>query len=168
MTAEGERQVESTARQLVGPRKLIDPDRLAHIWVSPRKRAKRTFDLLFGDGGPAITSDKVTITEDIAEWDYGDYEGLVVEEIIRRRKAKGLDPDRKYSVWRDGCEGGEYVILLFLVSICCLICLWKAADFFSKRSPRQVADRLDQLITQIKKIHEPHMNGDKPVDVVLV
>jgi probable phosphoglycerate mutase len=56
-----------------------------------------------------ITADKVTITEEIAEWDYGDYEGLVVEEIVRRRRAKGLDQDHggRYNIWRDGCEGGE-------------------------------------------------------------
>jgi len=108
LTAEGERQVESTAKQLVGPGRLIDPSRVAHVWVSPRRRAQQTFRLLFSDGGAEVADEKVTLTEDIAEWGYGDYEGLVVEEIVRRRKAKGLDQIRKYNIWRDGCEGGEY------------------------------------------------------------
>ena len=108
LTLEGERQVESTAKQLVGPGKLIDPARVARVWVSPRKRAQQTFRLLFRDGESEIADTKVTHTEDIAEWDYGDYEGLVVDEIIRRRSAKGMDQDRKYNIWRDGCEGGEY------------------------------------------------------------
>ncbi|KAK5449966.1 hypothetical protein LTS15_008539 [Exophiala xenobiotica] len=142
LTLEGERQVESTAKQLVGPGKLIDPARVARVWVSPRKRAQQTFRLLFRDGESEIADAKVTYTEDIAEWDYGDYEGLVVDETIRRRKAKGLDQDRKYNIWRDGCEGGE--------------------------SPEQVTERLDRLITQIKEVHAPYMNGEKPVDVVLV
>ena len=34
---------------------------------------------------------KKTITEDIAEWDCGDYEGLVTEEIRAHRKEKGLE-----------------------------------------------------------------------------
>lgn len=49
------------------------------------------------------------LTEDIAEWDYGDYEGLVVREIRARRKEKGLDREREWNIWRDGCEGGEYI-----------------------------------------------------------
>lgn len=50
---------------------------------------------------------KVTITEDIAEWDYGDYEGLLTKEIRARRKEKGLDKDKPWDIWVDGCEGGE-------------------------------------------------------------
>ncbi|KIW88525.1 uncharacterized protein Z519_11094 [Cladophialophora bantiana CBS 173.52] len=142
LTAEGESQVDGTAKLLVGTGKLIDPDRIAHVWVSPRKRAQQTFHLLFSNSGSGVSHDKVTLTEDIAEWDYGDYEGLVVDEIVRRRKAKGLDQERKYNIWRDGCEGGE--------------------------SPQQVAERLDRLIAQIKDVQAPHMNGGKPADVVLV
>lgn len=54
-------------------------------------------------------AEKVALTEDIAEWDYGDYEGLVVREICARRKEKGLDRESEWNIWRDGCEGGEYV-----------------------------------------------------------
>ena len=79
--------------------------------MSPRTRAQQTFRLLFGrDENTQVAEEKVTVTEDIAEWDYGDYEGLVVGEIHRTRKEKGLDQKRKFSIWRDGCEGGEYVI----------------------------------------------------------
>lgn len=75
------------------------------MWVSPRKRAQETFRLLFDRD--ANISDKVTLTEDVAEWDYGDYEGLTVHEIRARRKEKGLDREREWDIWRDGCEGGE-------------------------------------------------------------
>ena len=100
----------STARQLVGPGKLLDPARVVRVFVSPRKRAKQTFDHLFGAGGSgdsAIPSGNTAVTEDIAEWNYGDYEGLKAHEIKSRRSEKGLDNEREYSVWRDGCEGGE-------------------------------------------------------------
>jgi probable phosphoglycerate mutase len=107
------RQVTATGSQFVGPGKLVDVARLAHVWVSPRERAQQTYRLLFGGGGDGDGSnmaDKImTITEDIAEWDYGDYEGLVVGEIHALRKARGLDRERGWNIWKDGCEGGEYV-----------------------------------------------------------
>ena len=36
------------------------------------------------------------------------------------------------------------------------------------RSAREVAERLDRLIAQIREIQAPYMNGEKPVEVVLV
>ena len=54
------------------------------------------------------TGVEITATEDVAEWDYGEYEGLKLPEIRGRRKEKGLDGEGKvWNVWRDGCEGGE-------------------------------------------------------------
>jgi broad specificity phosphatase PhoE len=98
----GVAQVSSTAATLVGAGKLLDPSRLAHVFVSPRKRARRTFELLLSGA-----VENVTITDDIAEWDYGDYEGLKAEEIRGLRKEKSLDPGREWDIWSDGCEGGE-------------------------------------------------------------
>jgi probable phosphoglycerate mutase len=50
------------------------------------------------------TNAKVEITEDIREWDYGEYEGITSEEIREQRKREGLGP---WNIWRDGCPGGE-------------------------------------------------------------
>ena len=50
------------------------------------------------------TEAKVEITEDIREWDYGDYEGLTSKTIQEQRKSDGLEP---WDIWRDGCPGGE-------------------------------------------------------------
>jgi broad specificity phosphatase PhoE len=112
LTPHGLDQVVATASLLVGNDKLIDPTRIHHIWVSPRKRAQQTFQCLFGnresDTGISINDEKVTTTEDIAEWDYGDYEGMLVDEIRKKRKSQGLDTEREWKIWRDGCEGGEY------------------------------------------------------------
>lgn len=115
-----------SAKTLVGIGKLIDPGNLVHIFVSPRTRARETFKLLFGnlppgnnvDDGAAVgdsdefgsyivPSEKVTITEDIAEWDYGAYEGMLVGDIRKGRKERGLDQDGEFYIWRDGCEEGE-------------------------------------------------------------
>lgn len=40
----------------------------------------------------------MTYTEDIAKWDYGDYEGLKANEIRELRKERGLDRDRKWDI----------------------------------------------------------------------
>lgn len=111
LTDSGVQQVLGTKKILVGPGKLIDPTKLAQVFVSPRKRAQATFDLLFdGAGKDALEQNgKISITEEIAEWDYGKYEGLLTKEIRARRKEQGLDKEVPWDIWRDGCEDGECV-----------------------------------------------------------
>jgi broad specificity phosphatase PhoE len=90
-------------------------------YVSPRKRAQRTFELLnlglkdplpwkrHGDveseGLPCQA--KVEVTEDIREWDYGDYEGITTVEIRKIRDEQGYKGT--WDIWKDGCPGGESV-----------------------------------------------------------
>ena len=109
LTSNGEQQVRGTGKMLVGQDKLIDPSRLAHIFVSPRKRAQATCEILFEGAGKQSLLDngKVSLTDELAEWDYGQYEGLLTKEIRQLRKEHGLDSDRPWDIWRDGCEGGE-------------------------------------------------------------
>jgi broad specificity phosphatase PhoE len=89
--------------------------------VSPRRRAQRTLELLdLGCHDRLPWQDelhgksdiqhkaKVQITEDIREWDYGDYEGKTSPQIREERKAAGLP--ESWDIWRDGCPGGEYSI----------------------------------------------------------
>lgn len=116
LTPAGIKQVQTTGSQFVGPGKLLDVNRIARVWVSPRKRAQQTYHLLFGGGeqdshgnGHDEVRNVTMLTDDIAEWDYGDYEGLVVNEIRALRKERGLDREREWNIWKDGCEGGEYV-----------------------------------------------------------
>lgn len=108
LTPHGETQVQNSGRVLVGPGKLIDPSRIAHVYVSPRKRAQKTHELLFSS--PLEPADKVSTTDRLAEWGYGEYEGMVTSQIRALRKEHGLDTERPWDIWRDGCEGGEYVI----------------------------------------------------------
>lgn len=103
------KQIQGTRGVLVGSGKLIDPSKIAHVFSSPRQRALSTLDVLLGDTGKdkLANEGKVTVTEDIAEWDYGDYESLKPHEIRAQRKEKDLNKDRSWNIWTDGCEGGE-------------------------------------------------------------
>jgi broad specificity phosphatase PhoE len=73
LTPNGEHQVSSSAKNVVGHGKIIDPSRIAHLLVSPRTRARRTYDLLFDDPSKKELGDKAEIAEDIREWEYGAY-----------------------------------------------------------------------------------------------
>lgn len=65
--------------------------RPAAVVTSPRVRAIRTAEL----AGMA----ERTVSEDLAEWDYGQYEGLTTPEIRNRRPG--------WDLFSDGCPGGE-------------------------------------------------------------
>jgi broad specificity phosphatase PhoE len=62
------------------------------VLTSPRQRAERTCELA-GLGAVA------RVEPDLAEWNYGEYEGRRSVDIHRER------PD--WNLWTDGCPGGE-------------------------------------------------------------
>ncbi|KAF5707255.1 2,3-bisphosphoglycerate-dependent phosphoglycerate mutase [Fusarium globosum] len=157
LTANGEKRVRATGKALVGPDRLIAPKKIAHIYVSPRKRAQRTFELLnlglnrplpwTPHGAPNGTGlqceAEVEVTDYIREWDYGDYEGITTPEIRKIRAEQGIKGS--WDIWKDGCPGGE--------------------------APHDVTRRLDQLIEEIReKYHKPAMDkgSDQCGDVLLV
>lgn len=109
LTENGEKQVQASGKMLVGSGKLIDPSKLAHVFISPRHRAKQTFELAFNDEQKSAlrAAGKISETDKLAEWDYGLYEGLLTKEIRALRKDHGLDQDKPWDIWRDGCEEGE-------------------------------------------------------------
>ena len=79
---------EAEARSLVG---LLEGLRFDHVFTSPRQRALRTAQL-------AGHADAV-VEPDLAEWDYGDYDGLRMDEIRAVRPS--------WDIYKDGCPGGE-------------------------------------------------------------
>ena len=85
LTARGEER----AQQLGARLRNIQ---FAQVLTSPRQRARRTCELA-GFGAVA------EIDPDLAEWEYGDYEGLRSVDIRK------LQPD--WDLFRDGCPGGE-------------------------------------------------------------
>jgi broad specificity phosphatase PhoE len=88
LTAEGRAQA-TLAAEALGNLQLRDP----LVISSPRHRALVTAELA------GLKVDEVS--QLLAEWDYGDYEGTTTDEI---RKAV---PD--WLVWTHGCPGGETV-----------------------------------------------------------
>jgi len=87
LTPYGEQQATALNGQL-------DPSEFELILSSPRQRAQETARLAGFTGAAAPAVD-----DDLAEWAYGDYEGLTSDQIRQRR------PD--WDLWRDGCPGGE-------------------------------------------------------------
>ncbi|KAI9767084.1 MAG: hypothetical protein M1835_007089 [Candelina submexicana] len=159
LTANGEKRILATGRALVGEDRLIVPSQLTHIYVSPRRRAQRTVELLnlgCKDKLPwqqqrnhsdeeCRTDAKIQIVDDIREWDYGDYEGLTSPQIRELRAKEGLNPN--WNIWTDGCPGGE--------------------------SPKDVTARLDRLIKDLQsRFHQNAIGKPKndagPSDVLLV
>ncbi len=63
----------------------------ARVLSSPLERALETCRL--------AGLEAVEVTDDLLEWDYGEYEGITTAEIRQER------PD--WYLWRDGCPGGE-------------------------------------------------------------
>ncbi len=88
LTEQGERNA-----RLVGEKQLHGRP-FARVFSSQLQRARRTCEL-------AGYGDKVEIDPDLAEWDYGDYEGRTTADIRRER------PD--WQLFRDGCPGGESI-----------------------------------------------------------
>lgn len=85
LTEQGERDARELAERLRGMS-------FSRVFTSPLKRARRTSEL-------AALNRVVEIEPDLAEWDYGDYEGQRPAEIRKGR------PD--WNVFRDGCPNGE-------------------------------------------------------------
>lgn len=63
------------------------------MFTSPALRARRTCEL----AGPALPA--AVVEPDLAEWDYGHYEGRTSSDIANGRAG--------WNCYRDGCPGGE-------------------------------------------------------------
>lgn len=63
-----------------------------YVLTSPRQRARRTCEL-------AGLGTSAEVEQDLAEWDYGDYEGRRSVDIREERPG--------WNLFRDGCPGGE-------------------------------------------------------------
>jgi broad specificity phosphatase PhoE len=84
LTSRGEHLARALGRQL---RSI----QFSSVLTSPRERARRTCELA-GLRPPEIEPD-------LAEWDYGSFEGMTTAEIRKSRA--------NWNLFRDGCPGGE-------------------------------------------------------------
>jgi len=85
LTPDGERQAREVGARIAGRA-------FAAVLSSPRQRALRTAEL----AGLAVTD----VDADLAEWDYGRYEGITSARIHE-------EEDPTWSLWTDGAPGGE-------------------------------------------------------------
>ena len=85
LTERGEHQARALGERLRGAN-------FAKVLASPSQRARRTAELA-GFGGPA------EVDPDLAEWDYGQYEGRRTADILAERPG--------WFLFRDGAPGGE-------------------------------------------------------------
>jgi probable phosphoglycerate mutase len=85
LTARGEDQARSLGQRLRATK-------FAQVFTSPSQRARRTAELA-GFGALAETD------PDLAEWDYGQYEGRRTADILAERPG--------WFIFRDGCPAGE-------------------------------------------------------------
>ena len=85
LTEKGEQEARRLAGQLHG----VSFNR---VFTSPLQRARRSSEL-------AALNRPAEIDPDLAEWDYGEFEGLRTDEIRER------NPD--WNVFKDGCPRGE-------------------------------------------------------------
>lgn len=134
----------NTGKKLIGTTNefLINPENVKLIITSPRKRAIETKELLFTNIDKSIyDSIPSEIEEDVREWEYGDYEGLLTSEIKQLRKERGLEGDN-WTIWEYGCENGE--------------------DY------KQVTERIDRLIAKIQKIHKTYLDAGKQCDIMVI
>jgi broad specificity phosphatase PhoE len=83
---------EAGRRQAAMLRGALDGRRFTRVLSSPLSRALETCRL-------AGLEDQAELSDDLLEWDYGDYEGITTAEIRERRPG--------WYLWRDGCPGGE-------------------------------------------------------------
>lgn len=102
LTEAGRREAEGVRADLAG-------GEFVRVLTSPSSRAVETCRI-------AGLADRAEVRDDLHEWDYGQYEGMTTAEIRSRR------PD--WSLWRDGCPGGE--------------------------SPAQVGARADRVVAELR------------------
>ena len=87
LTERGERQARRFGDHLGGRT-------YPHVFTSPLQRARRTCELA-GFGAEA------KVEPELVEWNYGEYDGLTTEEILKRRPG--------WQLFQDGCPKGESV-----------------------------------------------------------
>ena len=85
LTEHGRAQAAALGRSLAGRSFSL-------VMASPRRRARETAALVLPEA-------QVVVRQELAEWNYGEYEGLTSEEILAQNPT--------WDLWREGCPGGE-------------------------------------------------------------
>jgi probable phosphoglycerate mutase len=102
---------EEGRRQAAALRAPLQPWSFARVLTSPLSRARDTCTL-------AGLGDRAESDPDLVEWDYGTYEGRKRSDILREAPS--------WSLWRDGCPGGE--------------------------TPEQIGARADRVLARVREV----------------
>lgn len=152
LTDYGIKQAREVGKVLVGTSasSLVNVNNIKLIISSPRERAIHTKKLLF-ENVPQDIMEQIPfeIDDDVREWEYGDYEGLLTKQIIEKRYQEGIPENIDvhtgkvipWNIWADGCEGGE--------------------DY------TRVTLRLNRLINRIRVIHKAALENNEACDIVV-
>jgi broad specificity phosphatase PhoE len=92
---------------------------------------------LFGDNKPPKSS--FTTDEEVGEWKYGAYEGMLTKDI--REKQPG------WEIWKDGYATLTPVFFVELNVRC-------PDGDVPGESPQDMSDRVDRTIARIRKVHQ--------------
>lgn len=145
LTPFGVTQMRNTGKHLIGTSsfQIVKPETIKLVLTSPRARAKQTVELLL-ENVDDLTRSRIPVEENnnLREWEYGDYEGLLTSQILELRKLRGLDIGSEWNIWEYGCEGGE--------------------DYL------QVTERVDKAIARIREVHAKAFAENEACDVLVV
>jgi probable phosphoglycerate mutase len=142
LTPAGVEQMRKTGIELFQRTQFLKAENIKYIFTSPRKRALETIDRIL----ETLTDEerskiRIVVDNDLREWEYGDYEGLLNSEIVKLRASRGLDKERPWLIWRDGCDKGE--------------------------STKEVGARLSRAIKRIQNVQKQSVIDGKANDVLV-
>ena len=121
---------------------IIDFERIKYIFSSPRKRAKDTKDLIFNKED--LKHCNFIIDDDLKEWEYGQYEGLLTKQILALRKEQGFGDS--WNIWNEGCKN-EFNPL--------------------GETTEEIGFRLWKFIKKIQNIQQKGMETNEDCDIVI-
>ena len=73
----------------------------SHIYTGPLKRTRQTADIIAADRG--IDADKIVVSDDLREIDYGSWEARSNDEIRAEVGDQVIEDWQKRSIWPEGC-----------------------------------------------------------------
>ncbi|KAH3675569.1 hypothetical protein WICMUC_002658 [Wickerhamomyces mucosus] len=140
LTEFGVNQMRKTGKLLFSTG-FIDPNHITYIFTSPRKRALQTVKLILESLDEETKKHiKIIVDNDLREWEYGDYEGLLTQQIKDLRKSRNLPIADDWLIWRDGCENGE--------------------------ATKQIGLRLSRFIARVQNLQKIAIEENKPCDIL--